>query len=148
MILREGDSIKLVKPIPMFNFIGSIFTITKLTTEGSITMENPKLGLCIMNYNAFALFFEKCEAAEVKEKTPPKRVWSSWAERFHPQLGHLMFRENGKRLTVKRRSGSIQAHATCHSSDTFDIGKGFTLAAARLQVKEMQKAVADIKAGM
>lgn len=148
MILREGDFIKLVKPIPMFDYVGIVFSIIKLTTDGAITAENPKLGLCLMNYNAFALFFEKCEAPEAEEKVSLKRTWSDWAERFHPQLGHILFRENGKRLTVRRKNGNIQAHATCHPGDAFDASKGFMLAAARLRVKEMQMIVAEIKASM
>ena len=147
MLLRESDVIKCVRPIPGVDSVGMVLQVVKLTNDGVIVVEN-STGIGVMDYNSFVLFFEKIEAPPCTEAKVQKRQWSDWVRYLHPQLGYLMFRENGRRLEIKRPNGGIKAHACCHPKDTFDEDKGIELAAARLRVKELQRAVAEIKAAM
>ena len=150
MLLRVGDVIKQAKPMPQFDFQGMLFTVINLSTEGVITIENPTLGRGVMDYSAFAQFFEIWVMQDNIEETdePPKRTWSEWQDADDYGYDMYQFKENGKRLVVRNVFGGMTASASCHPSDTFDIAKGLKLAVARVIAKAMAREVAAIKASM
>lgn len=161
MLLREGDAIKLVKPLPGFDHVGKIFKITKLKTDGSITFEHPGMGVGFMSYNEFAMHFEKWEVSaeeldfiqERLELPVSKRKWSDWttlkdvthtfwigSSSTDLVFNNLQYRHNGKRLTMRLSWGGVkfQVSTSCHPDDKFDVERGLQLALAKVIVKVAQ----------
>ena len=145
MLLREGDLIRLVNPMPQFHFQERLFRVIGISPDGAITIENPNIGRGIMDYDAFARYFEKHDE---DPPAPPKRTWSDWKDGGEFGYDHFLYKENGKRLVVKFIFGGTKASASCHPLDTFDAAKGIKLAVARHRAKAMAREVAAIKASM
>ena len=152
MLLREGDLIKLAKPMRQFDHQGTLFKIISLSTNGIMTIENPTLGGGVMDYSAFAQFFEKWDSPEITDDDlePPKRAWSDWklGDDIDSSYSSFMFKENGKRLVAKYIYGGVQASASCHPNDTFDLAKGMRLAVARVKAKNALREAEAIKLRM
>ncbi len=144
----KGDKIRLKAKMGVFDNIGEICEVTDIKDDGSICFKfgNGKHLGC-MSLDEYEKYFELVE----EEKEPVKRVWSKWkscfldfydADGYYIDL-YALFRDNGKRVQVKLKDGSIKASATCRNDDEFSLAKGLDLAEKRLIVKYLAREVKE-----
>lgn len=144
----KGDKIRLKAKMGVFDNIGEVCEVIDIKDDGSICFKfgNGKHLGC-MSLGEYEKYFELVE----EEKEPVKGVWSKWkpyflffynADGYNIDLD-VLFRDNGKRVQVKLRDGSLKASATCRNDDEFLFKKGLGLAEKRLIVKYLAREVEE-----
>ena len=139
----KGDKIRLKAKMGVFDNIGEVCEVTDIKDDGSICF---KFGngrhLGCMSLDEYEKYFELV----VEEKEPAKRVWSKWKpcslDGYYIDL-YALFRDNGKRVQVKLKDGSIKASATCRNDDEFSLAKGLDLSERRLVAKYIRREVEE-----
>ena len=66
--MTKGDSIRLVKPMGVFNNIGEVCEITDVSEDGVISFRFGGSHLGCMSYNEFEKYFELVEIEEEIEE--------------------------------------------------------------------------------
>ena len=129
-MLLKNDKIVLKKDFGRLKK-GTIFQISEIFEDGTISFRNDSLGMGVMSFDEYEKMFEKYVKREFTDWTPEK-------------LGYE-FRHNGKVVEVRLNLPVEQAtgRAICHEDDEFDLNKGMDIAKNRALIKYYKKQITD-----
>ena len=145
-MITEGNKIQLVKPMGMFDNVGEVCEVIKITEDGIISFKfGNGLHLGCMSYNEFEKYFKIADEETVLTK---RGEWSEWKRYVFNILNvpNCFYRSNNKNIQVKTYidNKAVRARALCHKNDKFDFEKGLKLAIARLKIKVDELKVKDM----
>ena len=129
-MLLKNDKIVLKKDFGGLKK-GTIFQISEIFEDGTISFRNDSLGMGVMSSDEYEKMFEKYVKREFTDWIPEK-------------LGYE-FRHNDKvvevrlNLTVEQTTG----RAICHEDDEFDLNKGMEIAKNRAFIKYYKKLITN-----
>lgn len=115
-MLKEGNKIKMVKPIGPYNMKGCIFEVIGFNEDKTINIAS-NMGFGVMSQAEFDKYFER------------SRDWTPWSN-----TGQYEIRTDGEKYVELRKDG-IRTHASCCPTDKFDFLIGATLCLERLKTK-------------
>ena len=128
-MLLKNDKIVLKKDFGGLKK-GTIFQISEIFEDGTISFRNDSLGMGVMSFDECEKMFEKCVKREFTEWTTEK-------------LGYE-FRHNGKVVEVRLSlpvGKPPTGRAICHEDDEFDLDKGIKIAENRALIKHFKKQI-------
>lgn len=147
-MITKGTKIKLVKRAGLFNKVGEVCEVIKVT-ENLVIFFKCSMGIAAISYDEFERCFTLCE--EEHEKVKKVRTWSEWKYEDFVYVNldldefivPMKFRTNGKvvdlRTNYKNNEKNIKVKASCNKYDQFDYDKGVEIADARMFIKLLEK---------
>lgn len=149
-----GSKIELVQPMGVFDNVGEVCDVIKVTEDGVISF---KFGngrhLGCMSFNEYEKYFKPYEAP-----VPVKREWSCWNPLTIEYTNldcenvevNTEFRDNGVRLPIRTvdEDVNVKARSSCHKADKYDREKGLKIAIPRLILKLLARDVENMAKNM
>lgn len=115
-MLKVGDKIKMVKPIPNFDMVGTEFEVT--TIEDNVIQIKSNFGIGVMSDDEFPKYFTKV------------KTWTDWIN-----IGQdLSYKTDGEKY-VKVKLDGYKTKSSCHPCDEFNLNTGIWLCVNKIKQK-------------